>query len=163
MAAVDGGMNMHKAAQLYHIPYSSFREWCYSVRTSRKRGPPTVLTPSEEKQLVDYCIRMCEMGQGLTPSALKLKVYDITKSRATPFRDGIPGPGWMRWWKHRHSELTLQVSQALETARARGLCAENIHSFYENLQSLMTLHEYGADRIWNCDESGAQAGRNGGG
>ena len=116
MAAVDGGMNMHKAAQLYHIPYSSFREWCYGVRTSRKRRPPTILTPSEEKQLVDYCIRMYEMGQGLTPSALKLKVYDITKSRATPFRDGIPGLGWMRWWKHRHPELTLRVSQALETA-----------------------------------------------
>lgn len=103
------------------------------------------------------------MGQGLTPSVLKLEVYDITKSRATPFRDGIPGAGWMRWWKHRHPELTLRVSQALETARARGLCAENIQSFYENLQSLLTLHEYGADMIWNCDESGAQDGRNSGG
>ena len=154
---------MKKASDLYHIPYSSFREWCYGLRATRKRGPPTILSPDEEKQLADYCIRMCEMGQGLTPSALKLKVYDITKSRATPFRDGIPGSGWMRWWKHRHPELTLRVSQALETARARGLCAANIQSFYENLQSLLTLHEYGADRIWNCDESGAQAGRNGGG
>ena len=162
LAAVDGGMSMKKASDLYHIPYSSFREWYYGLRTSRKMGPPAVLSPSEEKQLVDYCIRMCEMGQGLTPSALKLKVYDITKSRPTPFRNGIPGEGWMRWWWHRHPELSLRVSQALETARARGLCAENIKSFYENLQSLLTLHQYSADRIWNCDESGAQAGRNGG-
>ena len=133
LAAVDGGMNMKKASDLYHIPYSSFREWCYGLRTSRKIGPPAVLSPSEEKQLIHYCIRMCEMGQGLTPSALKLKVYDITKSRPTPFRNGIPGEGWMRWWRHRHPELSLRVPQALETAWARGLCAENIKSFYENL------------------------------
>ena len=163
LAAVDGGMSMKKASDLHHIPYSSFREWYYGSRISRKLGPPAVLSPSEEKQLVDYCIRMCEMGQGLTPIALKLKVYDITKSRPTPFRNGIPGKGWMRWWRHRHPELSLRVSQTLETARARGLCAENIKSFYDNLQSLLTLHQYSADRIWNCDESGAQAGRNGGG
>lgn len=163
LAAVDGGMSMKKASDLYHIPYTSFREWCYGMRCSRKRGPPAVLSESEEKLLVDYCIRMCEMGQGLTPTALKLKVYDITKDRVTPFRDGIPGGGWMRWWRHRHPELTLRVSQALETARARGLCAENVESFYKNLQTLLTLHEYSADRIWNCDESGAQAGRSGGG
>lgn len=35
MAAVDGGMSMKKASDLYHIPYSSFREWCYGLRTSR--------------------------------------------------------------------------------------------------------------------------------
>jgi hypothetical protein len=130
---------------------------------SRKRGPPAVLSPSEEQQIVNYIIRMCEMGQGLSPTALKMKVYDICKSRPTPFRNGIPGGGWMRWWKRRHPELTLRVSQALETARAKGLCAENIKSFYDNLESLCTLHSYTPDRIWNCDESGAQAGRSGGG
>lgn len=163
MAAVDGGMSMKKASTLHHIPYSTFREWCYGVRTTRKRGPPAVLSPSEEQQIVNYIIRMCEMGQGLTPTALKMKVYDICKSRPTPFRNGIPGGGWMRWWKRRHPELTLRVSQALETARAKGLCAENIKSFYDNLGSLFTLHSYTPDRIWNCDESGAQAGRSGGG
>ena len=123
LVAVDGGMSMKKASDLYHIPYSSFREWCYGLRTSRKMGPPAVLSPSEEKQLVDYCIRMCEMGQGLTPSALKLKVYDITKSRPTPFHNGIPGEGWMRWWRHRHLELSLRVSQALEVYALKTLRA----------------------------------------
>ena len=59
MAAVDGGMSMKKASHLYHIPYTSFREWCYGLRSSRKKGPPAVLSQSEEKQLVDYCIRAC--------------------------------------------------------------------------------------------------------
>lgn len=91
MACVDGGMSMKKASDMYHIPYSTFREWCYGIRRTRKRGPAAVLSPSKEQQLVDYCIRMCELGLGLTPTALKLKVYDITKSRPTPFRNGISG------------------------------------------------------------------------
>jgi hypothetical protein len=55
------------------------------------------------------------------------------------------------------------VSQALETARTKGLCKENVRSFYENLLSLYSLHNYTPDRIWNCDKSGAQARKNGGG
>ena len=161
LAAVNGGMSMRKAAATYSIPYSTFREWCYGIRTSRKKGPPTVLKPAEEEELVNYLIQMCDKGYGLTPSALRMKVYEITQSRWTPFRNGIPGNGWMRWWKRRHPNLTLRVSQALESARARGLCAENVRSLYENLQHLYSLHQYSPDRIWNCDESGAQAGRNG--
>jgi hypothetical protein len=59
--------------------------------------------------------------------------------------------------------LTLRVSQALKTARAKGLCRDNVKSFYENLQTLYTLYQYTPDRIWNCNESGAQMGKNGGG
>jgi hypothetical protein len=51
----------------------------------------------------------------------------------------------------------------LETARAKGLCKDNIKSFYDNLETLYSLHKYSPDRIWNCDESGTQAGKNGGG
>jgi hypothetical protein len=61
----------------------------------------------------------------------------------------------MRGWRWRHPELTLRVSQALETARARGLCEDNVKSFYDNLRALYDQHNYTLDRIWNCDESGA--------
>ena len=81
----------------------------------------------------------------------------------TPFKDGIPGDGWLRWFKNRHPKLTLRVSQALEASRAKGLCKENVQSFYDNLNHLYTLHKYPPECVWNCDESGVQAGRNGGG
>jgi hypothetical protein len=69
------------------------------------------------------------------PSALKMKVYEITKNRWTPFKDGIPGGGWMRWFKQRHLELTLRAAQGLESARAKVLqCLENVQSLYENLE-----------------------------
>lgn len=112
MDAVGDGAGMRKASQEFNIPYSTLREWCYGVRTSRKRGTSAVLNPTEERQLVDYLVNMCELGYGLTPIALKLKVYEITRGRWTPFRNGVPGKGWMKWWKRRHPQLTLRVAQA---------------------------------------------------
>lgn len=92
------------------------------------------MTPEEEEQIVQYLVHICELGYDLSPSALRLKVYEITKSRWTPFNNGIPGGGWMRWWKRRHPELTIRAAQALESTRARNLCSENATSFYDNLQ-----------------------------
>jgi hypothetical protein len=50
----------------------------------------------------------------------------------------------------------------LDTARARALSRENVDSFYSNLETLLNLHNYHVQRIWNYDETGAQAGRDGG-
>lgn len=158
MAAVDNGKTMKKAAEENIIPYSSFRDHCYGKTRSRKRGVHGVLTPEEEQEIVDYLVKMCDMGCGLSPSALKMKVYEITKHRLTPFRDGIPGRGWMRWFRFRHPELTLRAAQGLESARARALCPENVQTLYKNLERLYSLHNYPPERIWKCDESGAQAG-----
>jgi hypothetical protein len=156
-------MSMKKASEQFHIPYSSFCEHCYGMRKSRIRSVPGVLSKEEEQQLTKWLIAMVERGYGLSPTTLKMKVSKITMSRDTPFREGIPGRGWMRGWRRRHSGLTLRVSQALETARARGLCKDNVKSFYDNLHTLYNLYKYSLDRIWNCDELGAQAGKNRGG
>ena len=106
---------------------------------------------------------MQDYGQPLSMQQLRLKVATITQERVTPFHDGIPGGSWVRWFKKRHPELTLRTSQGLDFARARGLYPENVASFYSNLEQLYRTHRYGPENIWNCDESGAQASRNGGG
>jgi hypothetical protein len=48
------------------------------------------LSPKEEEQIVEYLVRMCERGLGLSPIALKIKVYEVTRHRSTPFKNGIP-------------------------------------------------------------------------
>jgi hypothetical protein len=133
------------------------------MQQSRVRGAKEVLSLEEEQQLVDWLLLMCDKGYGLSPAALRMKVSEITISRDIPFREGIHRGGWMREWRRQHPELTLRILQALEIARARGLYRDNVKSFYENVQILYSLHKYTPDRIWNCDESGVQARKNGGG
>jgi hypothetical protein len=132
IAAHDSGMTMKKASEQFNLPYNSFREHYYGMRKSRVRGAKGVLTSQEEQLLFDWLLTMVDRGYGLSPTALRMKVNKITMSRATPFTEGIPGRGW----KRRHLELTLHASQTLETARARGLCEDNVKSFYDNLQTL---------------------------
>jgi hypothetical protein len=152
----DSGMSMRKSASANGIPYSTFREWCYGVRKSKERGPASMMSLEEENQIMEYLVKMCEKGLGLSPIALKMKVYDITKDRDIPFKNGIPGDGWVRCFRQCHPQLILRVAHVLEAARARGLCKENVQSFYENLNELYTLHKYLPERIWNYDESGTQ-------
>jgi hypothetical protein len=89
-------MSMKKASKQFRIPYSSFREHCYGLRKSRIREAKGVFSVDEEQQLSDWLISMVERDYGLTHSALKMKVNEITISRETPFQDGIPGAGWMK-------------------------------------------------------------------
>jgi hypothetical protein len=99
IATHDSGMSMKKASETFNISYSSFREHCYGMRKSRKRGVKGVLTLHEEQQLSDWLLSMVERGYGLSPIALRMKVSEITMSRATPLTEGILGRGWMRGWK----------------------------------------------------------------
>ena len=45
---------------------------------------------------------------------------------------------------------------------AKDLCIENVASFYKNLKKLYAKCQYPLDHVWSCDESGAQARKNGG-
>jgi hypothetical protein len=93
IAAHDNGMSMKKASEQFNISYSSFREHCYGVRKSRKMGVPGVLIAGEEQQLSQWLITMVDCGYGLSPTAIRMKVSEITMSKPTPFREGIPGGG----------------------------------------------------------------------
>ena len=77
LGAYDEGMNMHQASHYHGIPYSTFRDWCYGTSKSRKRGSVDVLSPAEEELLVAYLINMCDRDLGLSPTALKMKVFEI--------------------------------------------------------------------------------------
>jgi hypothetical protein len=77
------------------------------MKRTHRRGPGSILSLEEEKQIVEYLVGMCERGLGLSPIALKMKVFEITKHRDTPFKNGIPKDRWLRCFKHRHPELSL--------------------------------------------------------
>jgi hypothetical protein len=94
---------------------------------------------------------------------LIMKATQLTQHRETPFRDGIPGRGWLKWFRKRHPELVLRLAQGLDTNKAKKLNAGTVSTFYNNLKELLDKHQYEPAQIWNADETGCQAGRNGGG
>ena len=87
----------------------------------------------EESALVKWILEMQEHAHPVLIFELRRKVAEITQERWTPFKDGIPRRGWLRWFRNRHPELTLRSAQGLEEGRARGLNPSSVSSFYENL------------------------------
>ena len=92
-----------------------------------------------------------------------MKVATATQTRETPWSaSGVPGIGWLRRFRSRYPEITSRCSQGLEVARARSLYPTTAETLYGNLETLYMTHNYPPGHIWNCDESGVQAGRSGG-
>jgi hypothetical protein len=102
LRAIDQGLPVGIVASQIDIPRSTLRSHITGMTKVRKRGQAPVLTAEEEQQLVDYIIQMQELGFPLSFSQLKLKVALITQKRATPFVHGIPGAGWLRWFRRHH-------------------------------------------------------------
>ena len=71
----------------------------------------------------------------------------MIQSGDTPFTNGILGPGWLRWFKKRHLELSVKLAESLDAKQAHSLCAENMSSFYENLSPLYAKYEYSSLQI----------------
>ena len=157
----DYGMSLREASKLYRIPTSSIRDHLYGKTTSRQKGIKPVLTPYEEKKIVDYVFKMQDRGHPLIAAELRLKVATATQTRSTPWSArGISSKGWLCKFCSRHPEISSRRSQGLEVARAGALCSITIENLYANLERLYT--DYPPTHIWNCDESDVQVGRAGG-
>ena len=94
-------------------------------------GPKTILTMAEEEELVNYIHLMLHWGHPMTPTQLKIKVAEIKEDRITPFKDGIPGQSWMRWFRTRHLKLVLRMPQGLDHKRARAVNLKQWQIFLE--------------------------------
>jgi hypothetical protein len=158
---VNLGGQIRTIAKLYGIPPSSLVDHINGRTLTRKRGREGVLSAAKEAQLVDYVLKMVELGYPLSLGQLKIKVAKLVQFRPMPFTTGVHGGSWVKWFRRRHLELTFRSSQGLDIAHSRGLCPENVATFYHNLRTMYEEHQYPPSHLWNCDETGVQAGRAG--
>ena len=162
-AIIDDGMKIREASRIYNIPATSLRNHLWGTTSGRHRGICPSLKEDEENKLVDFIFKMQDIGYPLTPTDLRVNVAQATQARQTPWSaSGLPGSGWLRGFRRRHPEISLRKSQELAVARARNMCPTIVASFYANLEYLYTTYNYPESHIWNCDESGVQATKNGG-
>ena len=124
-------------------------------------GGKGVLTKEEDEALCKYVLDMAEVGLPFTPIQLQQKAAEITQERPTPFTNGMPGRSWLKWFLYRHPEISFRYSQILNQKRARALNSNTTKRFYQNLSDLYEQYHYKACQIWNLDETGAMANRNG--
>ena len=99
MAAVERGAKLRAIARNFDIPASTLADHVNGKILQRKKGLSTVLIHSEEKALKEYILKMQEYAYPLSMDQLRLKVAEMVQDKVTPFCDGIPGNGWIKWFK----------------------------------------------------------------
>ena len=82
---------------------------------------------------MEFILKMATVGHPITLLELMLKVAEITYDREMPFKYGIPGHRWVKWFRKRQPTLPLRVAQELEAGQAKGLFLVNMKILYVNL------------------------------
>ena len=155
----DGGKGLREASRLYNVPVESLRRRVTGmVDMDCRPGPPTVLTKSEEEEIVQYLIQMADMGYGLTRDAVMHMVYVYVDKcrRDHPFKNEKAGRWWFQGFKARHPNLTVRMPQALSHCRARCSNKEVISDFFGKLGAIYCKLNLLSKpmQIYNSDETG---------
>ena len=108
MGALDGGYSYVEVSEAFSIPRSSLRDHCGGKRRSRKMGAKGILSIEEDEGLCKYILDMAEIGLPLTPIQVQQKAAEMTQERPTPFKGGMLGRSWFKWFFHRHPQISLR-------------------------------------------------------
>ena len=164
---VKGGMGVREAARLYNLPYETLRRRVVEkVDLECRSGPPTVLTEHEEDELASYCVKMADMGFGLSRSDVMVVAFKIAEAsgRKHPFTDGAAGRAWYDGFISRHPQLTLRSTQSLSHARASCANREIISDYFGKLAAVCAKLNVLMKpmNIFNMDETGVTIVHKGG-
>ena len=158
---VSRGMSVRAAAKMFNIPHSTLQDHVTGKSSKVGAGAPTVLSYSEEQEIVITCQVLSEMGFGITRELIAVVISDYIREQgiSTPFANGMPGKDWWQRFLKCWPTLTERKPQHLSTRRAEAANEDTVNGFFNQLES--SLAEVGLDavdpelpnRLWNCDET----------
>ena len=157
--AVAEGMGLREASRLYNLPIETLkRRTTGQIPLEAKPGPTTVLTEEEESKLYEYCIKMADMGFGLSQEDLRHISFRIVEAsgRKHPFTNEMAGRAWYSGFVARHPRLTLRTPQPLSFARAISASDEVVKDFFSKVGSVYARLNLLSKpmQIYNVDETG---------
>ena len=155
-----GASSIHGAARKYGISSSTLCDHLSEKHTKVGTGGPTVLTYTEEREIVLYLIALGEMGFGLTKYLADIIVRDylMENKLPNPFSQGIPGKDWWTRFRKRWPCISERKSHHLISKKRADASHPNIiNTWFDNLESLSKNCTRSSDfirRILNCDDTG---------
>ena len=121
LTAVSTGSGLRQAARQFGVPFSTLlsrHKDQYTINT--RKGPHTVLSSEEEKDLVRWILDKGNTGfpvsRGQVLDSVKIGCQLLKKK--TPFVNSRPSKNWYTSFMKRHRELAVRKSQNLTKRRA---------------------------------------------
>ncbi|XP_031619250.1 uncharacterized protein LOC116338260 [Contarinia nasturtii] len=126
-------------------------------------GPTPIFTQREEKCLMEYILKCADLYYGLSMTDIKKLAFEFAAKIGVGFppkwnEKQMAGRRWFDGFMKRHPNMSIRKPQQVSLNRMRGFTRENVDLFYSNLDRVTNSsgggHEYGAQAIWNMDETG---------
>ena len=120
MDDVHGGSSIRAAAAMYGIPRSSLHDHLNGKSTKRFGGPQLALPHEIEKEIVESCFSLQELGFPMTKDMVGVIIHDYLEETGTPspFINNTPGRWWWEGFLKRWPKLTERKPQHLPKIRA---------------------------------------------
>ena len=148
------GMSVSKAAKLHGIPRTTLNDHMLGkVLPGAKPGHPTLLTTTEEQDLVDFLLNSAKIGCARTRKEVIAIVGRMLSARGSK---ELVTSGWWNRFISRHTELALRTPSTLSISRARASTRECIDGYFDMLEKVLEdtgLVDHPA-LIFNMDETG---------
>lgn len=158
---IKTGLSIHKASKEFNIPRGTLQNRIHNRTKKSRKGPVTVLTPDEEKQIVDWLVANHLKGFPRRKNDVKSVVKDFLdaddRPRDNPFKDNLPGEKWYQSFLRRHPSIAIRTPEPVTDASSkvgekdiRGWFAQ-IKFYLKDKQFSDTLDD--PTRIFNGDET----------
>ena len=157
---VKCGNSIRKAASKHNMSEGKLRQAIKKnekgIDLSCQSGKKTSLSSEVEKTLPNVIGVLCKIG--FSPSKdevldLVSKYFKENNIKAAKFKDGRPGPDWLKLFMKRNKlsfKKTNMISAARKSATSNPFI---IYNFYDQLDEIVTQNNLTPKLIWNCDES----------
>ena len=121
LKAVNSGVSLRKAASAYGVPTATLgRKKNNPDAIKTKTGPETVLSKSEENEIVNWMLYKAEREIPVTKIELldSVQKYVTMMQKKTLFINSHPSRHWYEGFRKRYPQLTVRKSQYLSLIRA---------------------------------------------
>ena len=157
-AVKEEHLPVQRAANLYGVPITTLKD-----RVSGRvpismhgAGAAPLLSPTQEKQLVDHLKSQAAVGYGYQRKQVVALTSEYVRALGLRKESKLLGNSWFYNFMNRWPELKLVQPSTLEVARARCVSEETVNKYYENLEEILVKYDLkdSPERIYNIDEKG---------
>ena len=157
--------SIRATARAFSLSDRTFRRYLSGgVSRATSHESEQYLSPTEEKILIKYILRLDSLGNPISPAFTRKLAYEIRLSRpklsnsTTLPPPSFPGKHFVDRLRRRYPTIKGAYTRQLETGRVVGTSYSVIASYFDALTTLFLENAYLPDDIYNFDESGFSIG-----
>ena len=138
------------------VPLSTLHHRAHGRRSKEQKAQSQqYLTPSEEKALLRFLLRMSDLGNPVRIKFLPSLAFSIARQRSSSNKAvKVPGRNWAQGFERRHPALKSRRVRAMDWNRHDRNIYEKITHWFEVIGKQLQDEAILPENVYNMDETG---------